>query len=132
MPSPSPRLRLRPTVDTDMVDTAVVMAVMEDMAALTEAMVDTTTARGPLMPSPRLMELTAGLMEDMADTAALMAVMVVIAVDMVDTDITDEHSSKVHKQSDPFSRMYRKKKITSSSRKKTHFITIHSVLLFLL
>merc|ERR1712048_367458 len=89
---PNPRLMLMPllmlTTDTTAVDTVMDTDTVSDMAVTTDMvdtlmlMVDTvTSARGPLMPNPRLMPL---LMLG-TDTTAMDTVMAVTMVDTTDT-----------------------------------------------
>merc|ERR1739838_725028 len=88
---PNPRLMLMPllmlTTDTTSVDTDMVsvMAVTTDMADTPMPMVDTViSARGPLMPNPRLMPLLMLTTDTTAvdtdtDTDTVMAVTTVMA-----------------------------------------------------
>merc|ERR1739838_219133 len=95
---PNPRLMLMPllmlTTDTTAVDTDTdmvsVMAVTTDMADTPMPMVDTViSARGPLMPNPRLMPLLM-LTTDTTATDTVMAVVTTVMVDTVlDTDMVD-------------------------------------------
>merc|ERR1712066_330027 len=90
---PNPRLMLMPLLmltmdttavgtDTDMVS---VMAVTTDMADTPMPMVDTViSARGPLMPNPRLMPLLMDTTDVDTDTD-MVSVMAVDTTDMVDT-----------------------------------------------
>merc|ERR1712141_526053 len=91
-----PNLRLMPllmlTTDTTAVDTdtdmVLVMAVTTDMADTPMPMVDTViSARGPLMPNPRLMPLLMLTTDPTAvDTDTdMVSVMAVDTTDMVDT-----------------------------------------------
>merc|ERR1711971_516713 len=76
--------------DTDMVS---VMAVTTDMADTPVPMVDTViSARGPLMPNPRLMPLLMLTTDTTAvdtdtDTDTVMAVVTTVMADTVDTDM---------------------------------------------
>merc|ERR1712066_519557 len=93
---PNPRLMLMPllmlTMDTTAVDTDTdmvsVMAVTTDMVDTPMPMVDTViSARGPLMPNPRLMPLLMLTTDTTAvDTDTdMVSVMAVDTTDMVDT-----------------------------------------------
>merc|ERR1711974_117879 len=90
---PNPRLMLMPllmlTTDTTAVDTVMDTDTVSDMAVTTDMvdtlmlMVDTvTSARGPLMPSPRLMLMP--LLMLTTDTTAMDTVMAVTMVDTTD------------------------------------------------
>merc|ERR1739848_963975 len=95
---PNPRLMLMPllmlTTDTTAVDTVMDTDTVSDMAVTTDMvdtlmlMVDTvTSARGPLMPSPRLMPLLMlGTDTTAMDTVTDMDVTMVDTTDTPDTD----------------------------------------------
>merc|ERR1712241_22519 len=96
---PNPRLMLMPllmlTTDTTAVDTDTdmvsVMAVTTDMADTPMPMVDTViSARGPLMPNPRLMPLLMLTTDTTAvDTDTVMAVTMADTTDEDTTDMVD-------------------------------------------
>merc|ERR1712083_192363 len=102
---PNPRLMLMPllmlTTDTTAVDTDTdmvsVMAVTTDMADTSMPMVDTViSARGPLMPNPRLMPLLMLTTDTTAvDTDTDMVLVMAVTTDMVDTAVTTVRFNRI-------------------------------------